>query len=184
MNKEEIKEAKVYPLSDSDIQRLLPHDTNIFTYPHLEGVSHIDEVFDPYGRAMMLFLTENETTGHWIALLKRGDTIEIFDPYGYSPKEWRDELGGSAGDFRKWRQDRPLLEKKIREAGYKMKWNNKQRQPLSPVINTCGRWSSMRLLFADYTLEEFNKILDKIKRETGIDGDTLATALTKEILGK
>jgi len=184
MEKEVVEELKEYPLSDGDIQRLLPVDTNIFTYPHLENVSHIDEVFDPHGRAIMLFLTENDKTGHWIALIRRGNTIEIFDPYGNAPSQWKKKLGGSMEDNRRWRQDRPLLEKKIKEAGYNMIWNKEQHQPVSRDINTCGRWAGMRLLFADYTLPEFNNIIEKIHRETGIDGDTLATALTSGVLGK
>ena len=182
--REEIEEAKEYPLSDGDIQRLLPVDTNIFTYPQLEDTTHIDEVFDPHGRAIMLFLTEDDTTGHWIALMRRGDTIEIYDPYGNAPSQWKKKLGGSMEDNRRWRQDRPLLEKKVKEAGYKLAWNKEQHQPVSKDINTCGRHSAMRLLFADYSLPEYNAILQKIYKGTGIDPDTLATALTQETLGK
>lgn len=182
--KEEIEEAKEYPLSDGDIQRLLPVDTNIFTYPQLENITHIDEVFDPHGRAIMLFLTEDDTTGHWIALIRRGSTIEIYDPYGNAPSQWKKKLGGSMEDNRRWRQNRPLLENKVKEAGYKLLWNKEQHQPVSKDINTCGRHSAMRLLFADYSLPEYNRILKKIYKGTGIDADTLATALTQETLGK
>lgn len=182
--KEHIDERKEYALSNTDIQDTIDGTTNIFTYPHLKDVHHIDELFDPKGRAIMLFLTENENVGHWIALLRRGDTIEIYDPYGYNPSQWKNKLGGAMSDMRDWFQDKPLLESKIKEAGYGMTYNKQQAQEVSPNINTCGRHSVMRLLFSNLTLDEYNKMLKNIKNNTGIDPDTLATALTEEILGK
>lgn len=184
MDEDDFEEAKEYALSDKDIQDLLPVDTNIFTYPHLEGVEHIDEVFDPHGRAIMLFLTESDNVGHWIALIRRGSVVEVFDPYGHKPKEWKTKLGGSKEDNERWGQDHPTLGRKIREAGYVMKVNTKQHQPISPNINTCGRHSAMRLLFAKHPLEKYNKLLKKIEKETGLTADELATALTMETLGK
>ena len=179
-----IDESKKYPLSNTDIQSLLDGETNIFTYPMLESIDHIDEIFDPKGRAIMLFLTDGENSGHWISLIKRGNIIEIYDPYGHSPAEWKTKLGGAMTDMRDWKQDRPLLQQKIKEAGYRMKVNKKQVQPVSKNIATCGRHSVMRLLFHQYPLEEYNAIIKKIQTETGISPDDLATGLTAESLGK
>lgn len=179
-----IQDAKMYALTNTDIQRLLPVDTNIFTYEQLDKTAHIDNLFDGYGRAIMLFLTDSAMSGHWIALIRRGNVIEAYDPYGFSPSEWKRKLQPNMEIVKTHNQDKPLLEQKVRGAGYKLVWNKKQQQPKSPNVNTCGRWSVMRLLFADFTLDEFNKMIDSIYKETGISGDTLATALTMESLGK
>jgi hypothetical protein len=179
-----IDEMKKYPLSNTDIQSLLDGETNIFTYPMLDDIDHIDEVFDSKGRAIMLFLTDGENSGHWISVIKRGTDIEVYDPYGHSPAEWKTKLGGAMSDMKRWIQDKPLLEKKVRDAGYRLIYNKKQVQPISKNIATCGRHSVMRLLFHHYPIDEYNAILKKIQNETGISPDDLATGLTGESLGK
>ena len=132
----------------------------------------------------MLFLTDGENSGHWISLIKRGSEIEVYDPYGHSPTEWKTKLGGAMTDMKEWGQDRPLLEKKVKDAGYVLRYNKKQVQPVSKDIATCGRHSVMRLLFHQYPLDEYNEILKRIQKETGISPDDLATGLTAESLGK
>lgn len=174
--------GKEYALSDTDIQEVLKDMgepvTKIFKYPELGNVYHIDELLDRHGRAIMLFLTEGEDRGHWISLLKKGDTIELFDPYGYAPDTQQVKLGGSKEDMIEWGQDSPLLKDLVKRNGYKLVWNNKQRQPLSPDTNTCGRHSVMRLLFHKLSLPEYQKLIDKTVSSSGVSADDLATYLT------
>ena len=51
-----------YALSDKDIQEMLG-GTNIFRYPELSEMNSIEDAFDDKGRAMMLYLTENQNVG-------------------------------------------------------------------------------------------------------------------------
>ena len=67
--KVDIDVLKDYSLSDDDFNKILEPDTNIFTYPQLKNVRHIDEIFDRKGRAIMLYLTENTHSCHWISLI-------------------------------------------------------------------------------------------------------------------
>lgn len=180
--KEKLKDLKSYALSNFDIKEVLP--TNIFTYPHLADVKHIDEVLDHEGRAIMLFLTDNENTGHWISLIKRDGNIEIYDPYGFAPDTQGKNLGVSAGNMRKMGQDQPLLTDLIKSSGYGIRYNKKRVQPISPDIATCGRHSLMRLLAAHLPLDEYNRRLQKISKDAGVSIDDIATALTAELLGK
>jgi len=182
--REELDRAKEYALSNFDIQELLEPNTKIFRYPELNDARHIDEMLDRHGRAIMLFLTDSENKGHWIALIRRGSNIEIFDPYGNHPHKFGKELGGSMNDMKEWGQDPTLLTDLIKKSGYGVVWNNKQVQPLSKDTNTCGRHSVLRLLFHKYPLKEYQGILKKIQKETGVSPDDLATFLTAEWLGK
>jgi hypothetical protein len=157
-----VDNIKERSLTDDDFGKAI--DTNIFTYPYLENVRDIDEVFDEEGRALMLYLTESETSGHWIALLKKGKTIEFFDPYGIGPdqqskwmsKDKLEELG----------QDTPLLSnllKKAKADGYKIIVNHYKLQKDKDDINTCGRHALTRLIFKKLTLPQYKAMIDKSK---------------------
>jgi hypothetical protein len=180
--KDKIQDLKSYALSNFDIKEVLP--TNILTYPHLKDVKHIDEILDHEGRAILLYLTDNESTGHWISLIKRDGNIEIYDPYGFSPDKMGKSLGVGSGNLKRFGQDRPLLTSLIKNSGYGLKYNKKQVQPISRDIATCGRHALMRLLASHLSLEEYNRRLSKISKESGVSIDDIATALTSELLGK
>jgi hypothetical protein len=110
--------------------------SNIFTSKDLLNVNNIDNLLDRKGRGIMLYLTENDTTGHWIGLLRKGNTIEIFDPYGNKPNEWEKKLNSEKG----LNPPNGVLEKLIKGSGYKIKINNMKHQDINnPNIATCGR---------------------------------------------
>jgi hypothetical protein len=180
--KDRLKDLKSYALSNFDIKEVMP--TNIFTYPHLQDVKHIDEVLDHDGRAIVLYLTDNEQTGHWVSLIKRDGNIEIFDPYGFAPDTQGKNLGVGAGNLKRFGQDRPLLTNLIKASGYGIKYNSKRVQPFTPSIATCGRHALMRLLASHLPLDEYNKRLMKISKDAGVSPDDIATVLTAELLGK
>lgn len=182
-SKEELTEVKEYALSNTDLQDIIGK-TNIFTYPQLENIRSIDELFkkgkNGVETAIMLYLTESNNVGHWIGLIKKGDTVEMFDPYGNKPEKLNKEVGGAMNH----KQDPTLLRDKVKESGYKLIYNNKQHQPVSPDINTCGRHAVMRLMFGFLPLDEYNKKIKQIAKDSGITVDDLATGLTHEIIGK
>jgi len=167
-----------YPLSDADINAILEPDTSIFIYRDLEKVRSIDDVFDRYGRAMMLYPTDSETTGHWVCMIKRDDgSIEFFDPYGKpvdSQLRWaggmrrREELGA----------DEPLLTRLLK--GRKVIVNRHPYQKNGDDIATCGRHCVGRLLLKDLSLKQYNDVI----KETGLPADEFVARLTYPILGK
>jgi len=175
---EAIERLKYYALSDADIQHALDPDTNIFTYPYLENVKHIDEVFDEQGRAMMLFLTKSQNAGHWIALIKKGNTIEFFDPYGTPPdgqKKWMTKRQLIELD-----QDKPLLTNLLKSSGYKITYNKVPYQKDRDDINTCGRHAITRLLLKDLTPEEYKNLVFSSK----VSPDEFVSLLTADIIKK
>jgi hypothetical protein len=137
----------------------------------------IDEAFDDAGRCIMLYLTENEDTGHWVCLLKKGDTIEYFDPYGgYKPdgerhwlsKEKREELG----------EDDMTLTKMLK--GYKVISNPYHFQQEKNNVNTCGRHCCVRALHGYLSLTDYNKMI----KDSGITPDEFVTTYTSQVLKK
>jgi len=166
-----------YALGDDDISKILPN-THIFTYPYLKQVKDIDEVFDDEGRAVMLYLTESGNSGHWTCLIRRPNQIEFFDPYGEFPdtelnwisKSKRDELDEQA----------PYLSKLLRESGLPIVYNKHHFQGDGDNISTCGRHSSVRLLFKDLSLPQYANMIEK----SGMNPDDFVTAITYSIIKK
>jgi len=183
MKRETLDKLKEYALSNFDLKDVVP-EIKIFTYPELQDATHIDELLDNKGRAIMLFLTEGDSKGHWIAILRHGNKIEMFDPYGHAPDTQDVKLGGSREDNERWGQNEDMFKKLVKKSGYGLVWNSKKHQPDKEGVNTCGRHSLLRILFHKYTLPEYNEILQKIKKETSIGTDDLATYLTAEMLEK
>lgn len=169
-----------YALSDSDINKLLD-GTKIFRYPDLKNMSSIDDAFDKYGRAMMLYLTSDENTGHWVCMLKRpNNVIEYFDPYGgYKPDGERKWL--SKQQLQELGQDEPILTKMLH--GYTVKSNPYKLQAESggnKAINTCGRHCVTRLLLGHLPINKYAELI----KSSEVSPDDFVTTFTYEMLKK
>jgi len=168
-----------YALSDSDINKLLG-GTNIFKYPELKDMASIDDAFDEMGRAMMLYLTTDDNTGHWVCMLKHGNTIEYFDPYGgYKPDDEREWL--SPQQLQELGQDIPILTHMLK--GYKVISNPYKFQAESgrgKAINTCGRHCVTRLMLGHLPLKKYAELI----KSSGINPDDFVTTFTYQMLKK
>ena len=77
-----IKEIEDKPLSDTDIKSYLGKSTKIIEYKDLKNYNSIDELL-PNDKDFCVLLYENEAhSGHWTAVLKYDNDIELFDSYG------------------------------------------------------------------------------------------------------
>jgi hypothetical protein len=169
-----------YALSDEDINKLLD-GTKIFRYPDLRKLGSIDEAFDELGRCMILYLTQDENTGHWVCLLRRdGNVIEYFDSYGgYKPDDERKWL--SKEQLVELGQDEPILTKMLH--GYTVKSNPYKLQGESErgrAINTCGRHCVTRLLLGHLPIGKYAALI----KSSGVNPDDFVTTFTFEMLHK
>ena len=171
--------SKEYALSNDDINQILKQDTRILTYPELNQVQHIDDALDSMGRMILLYPVENENSGHWVALWKKGNTISYFDSYGKGveePKDWiSDEKNAMMG------QGNDRLTQLLRESGYKVYQNRFPYQPMDGLSATCGRWAVARLVCKDMTDKQFHQTVMKFKKGST---DDFAVQMTEHILGK
>lgn len=169
---------KEHPLSDSDIRKILGKGIKIITYPMLGEMSDIRQAFDSQGRCILLYLTNSETSGHWVCMLLKGNTVEFFDPYGEAPEtalksvpmEEREAYG----------EDEPLLTNLMKQSKVKVIYNTYPFQKDKEDVNTCGRHSVVRCLYAPYSLQKYKTIMDK----SGMTPDDFVSALTGSKLGK
>lgn len=174
------EEVKGYSLSESDMRKVIP-TLKIISYKDLLKANSIDDVLDEKGRLMLLYLTENETTGHWVCLLKLRDSniLEYFDPYGgYRPdgeKKWL-----SKAKLREFGQDTDHLTKLLKASPYTIKSNATPFQKDVRDNNTCGRHCLCRLYFKHLSLPEYTDMI----KQTGIPPDDFVSGFTYNLIGQ
>ncbi len=173
-----VDDIKEYALSNEDIQQILHPDTKIWTYPELANMESIDECFDELGRCILLYLTSDARTGHWVAMLKRGNTIEYFDPYGKKPDNPLSWLTADAKEALD--ESTSHLYPLLRKSKCKVNYSTFPYQENTADVNTCGRHCITRLVLKDHSLEQYHDIISR----SGLDPDTFVCLFTHDILGK
>ena len=171
-------ELRDYPLSDSDIRKILGNDISIVTYPQLNNVKNISQIFDRKGRCILLYLTQSETAGHWVCLLSKPDGIHYFDSYGEAPEKAK--KGADPALLEKLDEDEPRLLQLMKASGKPVYYNTHDYQQDNPSVNTCGRWCCVRCLYASYDDNEFHKAV----KSSGMSGDNFVSALTANWIKK
>lgn len=171
-------EVKDYPLSDDDIRKILGDDISIITYPDLNKINDISQIFDKKGRCILLFLTSSPTAGHWCCLLNKKKGIEFFDPYGDAPEKQKE--GADPALLDQLGQRQPRLVELLKKSGRPVFYNTTAFQKDQGNINTCGRHCVVRLLYAPYSLEKYKKIIDS----SGLSPDDFVSGLTYDKLRK
>lgn len=174
------EDIKSYALSDKDMKKVIP-TLKVVSYPDLLNATHIDQVLDEKGRLMLLYLTEDQNTGHWVCLLKRRGKpiLEYFDPYGgYGPDGESKWL--SPDELEEFGQDTKHLSKLIRSSPYKLVVNKTAFQKDKTDNNTCGRHCLTRLYMKHLTLPEYTKLV----KSSGVSPDDFVSGFTFNLIGK
>jgi hypothetical protein len=174
-------DVKNYPLSDGDIRSILGDDISIITYPYLNKVNDISQIFDKKGRCILLFLTASPTAGHWCALLNKKKGITFFDPYGQPPETQKD--GADPALLEQMGETRPRLLELLKASGKPVFYNTFPYQEDRNGVNSCGRWSVVRCLYAPKSDEYFNKVVLKARKK-GMSGDDFVCGLTFPMIKK
>lgn len=155
ITKNEIIMASKIPLSSEDIEKLLDGKTRIMSYKQLMKHKNINEVLEPFGSVVIL-LESRDNFGHWLCLIKRGDTIEFFDPYGIKPDNQRAFIPAA---YKKQHYPEKYLVKLLLNSRYKIRYSEFKLQDINDSeISTCGRWCCMRIIFKDLDEYQFKKL--------------------------
>lgn len=177
-----MKEYEEIPLSDSEVLELVDGKANLITYKELRGYRNIDEVLGKNEACIILFESK-PNYGHWCCLIKRGNVVEFFNPYGdvkkigegypdeclrYINKIFRKESG----------QDEPILTKLLLECDYELEYNQYPFQKMKNGINTCGRHCATRIMMKDMELDEYALFIYTLAKTLGVSMDEIVTAIT------
>ena len=109
--------------------------------------------------------------GHWVTVLNTPEGIEHFDSYSAAPD---DELGFISEEYKKVsNQDKKHLLKLLLPHD-NVNYNQYIFQG-EPPIATCGRWSILRNLFSDLTIDQFYRMINRTMNELNISSDELVS---------
>ena len=149
-----LESEKKRALSNRDVMKLVKHKANVVGYPDLVNYKTLDELLGPHRAAFILYEWEPDF-GHWISIFRRGNSVEFFDPFGLKPDEHIKTMPKNQRVYTQ--QEYPYLTKLLIDSPYDISYNHHKLQ--NKNANTCGRWAALRLIFKDFTLEQFNKLM-------------------------
>lgn len=171
-----LKKLEMYSLSNDDLHKILG-PVRIITYPDLEKET-LDTLFKEQPYVIILFLTEDENTGHWQCMLKRegGNQLEVFDSFGVKVdgnRKWLSKDRQQALD-----QTMPNIHNLVKGFPGELVYNNVKLQEDSR--NTCGRHIASRILHDHLSIQDYISLIER----SGIKPDEFVTLLTYRILHK
>jgi hypothetical protein len=164
-----------YALSEVDIRKLCGQ-IPVLRYPALATMSTPDDLFKGTKAAVLLFLTEGDSEGHWLAVLDRPDHYEVFDSFGVAvdgERRWLDK-----SKLVEFSETTPLLSELLARGNKPVVHNTTKLQ--NDDADTCGRWVAARILHAD---EPLHKFVSLMKGGRGTPDETV-TAYTYGLLHK
>jgi hypothetical protein len=173
-----LKQVKAYPLSDTDIRKVLGSNIKIWNYPQLGGLERVEQMFDDQGRAIILYPNSGPSSGHWCCLINKRNGIHYFDSYGEEPEEPKDDV--LEENLKEWGADYPDLLRLLKGSGRPVFYNTHKFQSEKADVATCGRHCCARLLYAPATLDQYAKVIKK----SGLTADEFVSGLVFDKLGK
>ena len=173
-------------MTDLDIQRYLPETNspqdNLMKYSELADVNSIYDIL-PYDRSYKIILVESEYfKGHFVAILRYGNTIEQFD--SYSQKIDNELSFVSNLQKQLLGQDKKYLTHLLKKLPKKVKkiYNKKRLQKLVNNSATCGRFVILRIILMKdfgFNLQQYQDFLERWCKKTGLNADELVALMIK-----
>jgi hypothetical protein len=173
-----IAERIKQPLSDADLERYFGagKESEVIKYNELANYKTIDELLPkPFDFRIILVETAHNI-GHWVLILKYGNTIENFNSYGIDIDRQKNMLCRIA-NFNMG-QSKNLLTKLVGLSPYKYIVNKIPFQDDERDTNTCGRWVALRIITAKdmfMPLDDFTRMIIKATKELGMTPDQLVS---------
>ena len=175
--------GKAAMLTDTDIRNVsgVP-DLKILRYPELKNFRTWNDLLSNKGKAAaVLFLTENDTTGHWLAVFDGpAQTAVVFDPLGLGVDAERKMLTPQKNE--ELGQSEPELARLLvtaEQAGKRPAVNHTDFQEFKASVNTCGRWTALRIAKRHLTPAEFSSFVRESMRADGCkNADDWVTRVT------
>jgi hypothetical protein len=164
-----------YPLGEDDLRKLLGN-VPIYRYPELDDFDSPEQMFKGHAAVILLFLTDDENTGHWLAVLNHPDHYEVFDSFGVAIDGNRKWL--SKEEKLEFDQTAPLLSELLAKGHKPVTHNSTKLQ--HDDADTCGRWVAARIMNMRMPLPEF---VARMKGGSGTPDQTV-TLMISRILGK
>jgi len=143
----------------------------IHTYGDLENMRSWDDVFAscPARAAAVLFETVSKIEGHWLAVFDGPDGAHVFDPVGVALDAERSYI--PPGRLQALGESQPAFARLLSTQQRPVHVNKTHFQEDKPGINTCGRWTSLRLRERDRSDPEFAQAVLQAARQAQMPPD-------------
>ena len=171
-----ITERIATPMSDADLEKYSGiKASDIIKYSDLKNYSKLEELLPTDKSARIVLIEDAYNKGHWVCILRYGDTMEYFNSYSgkwdtdwkFVPKMVRHILGEATNEMTR-------LFNQAKADGWKTVWNKKKLQKEGSHIQTCGRWCVFRIetMKIGYNLKEFLELVARLRaKEGGVSAD-------------
>lgn len=176
-----IEERIRTPMSDGDLERYFGTgpESEVIIYSDLANYNTIDELLPKELDYRIILVEFKPHQGHWVVVLKYNDTIEMFNSYGECVDKQKNGFVSRMMNIRLGQgQDYLTQLMKKSDAKYRLVYNKKKFQKVSPEINTCGRHCALRIICCEkmmMDLSEYTRFIDRNVKATGFDPDTLVS---------
>ena len=177
LSKDELVELKADSMDDSEI-KMQDKDIKIIVYNDLKDYKTIDELLPKKkDYVILLYQTEAENSGHWVALCRDNDNIYYFDSYGKpadQPQEWNTKNIMIPN----------LLTNLLNDDNFNVYENDKAYQKHAYLINTCGRHCVNFIEFFknfNFDLFDYYKAMKELKTNLKKSYDDIVCALINEL---
>jgi hypothetical protein len=160
--------------SEDDLIRNFGLDVKnkILKYSELENYNNIDELIPDQDDYRILLLESEPSVGHWVALIRKGDTLEFFDSYG---KTHKGELKYIPKFINNMLNQKDIYLTRIMKSSKNPIFSTLKLQKNNPNIATCGRHVIARILCskAGYDLEDYERLIKNQSKERDMPPDIL-----------
>ena len=161
-------------VSEDDFVRNFGLDVKdkILKYSELENYNNIDELIPLKDDFRILLLESSPLVGHWVCLIRKGDTLEFFDSYG---KTHKGELKYIPKFMNKILNQPDDYLTKIMKSSKNPIFSTLKLQNENPDVATCGRHCISRILCskAGYDLDDYQKLIKRESKDREIPTDIL-----------
>jgi len=161
-----LQNGEQHDLTNDDIKSITKGKCKIMSYHELQNINSIDDILINNGACIILYETR-QNFGHWTALIRQSNNVlEFFDSYGFQLDQ---EL-----NYAKY-NNTPYLSNLVNKSSYQLIQNTHRLQRYAKDINTCGRWTSLRIVLKNMNIGDFVRLFTT---NNSYNGDFWATALT------
>jgi hypothetical protein len=167
-------------ITDEDIDKYLGKG-HVMKYNELVNYPTILDLLPADNSFKIILLEEKPNKGHWVALLRYGNTIEEFDSYGSSFQTELAYLGKKV--LNRLHESTQIIDRLLKTIpkSFHLVINKTKFQKLQQNVNTCGRHSILRaqMMLLGYDLKEYQDFLKRLKKQYGMSYDEIVSSFVK-----
>ena len=168
-------------MSGQDILSYLPN-CKIIEYNDLADYNEITDLLKkPIDFVIILIETTADNVGHWVCVLRYGNTIEFFNSYSGKPDFQKNNFISKEKNI-EFGQTQNYLTNLLIKSNFNIVYNKLQLQKYSNGSTTCGRWVIMRILCLlkdNMDLKQFLELMIKLKNKLKKSYDIIVCMIIK-----